>query len=192
MSGRIRLLVGAGVLAGLCALVACSVGVGVGGGGSPFVEFTIGGKKFGPYYSFCRDQLDPHPDDPDWQGTRYPASGVAYCTSIGGDYRYGREGCRSYYCRIPWSIRGVCDDTDNDVRLFLYMDKFGPSRRGNLVYNNWYVYDCHFPEGWRVYLGSTDNMNAKLATWEAIRSKILQNNYSVQEIDVRYNRSHWR
>jgi len=114
-------------------------------------EFTIGGKKFGPYYSFCRDQLDPHPDDPDWQGTRYPASGVAYCTSIGGDYRYGREGCRSYYCRIPWSIRGVCDDTDNDVRLFLYMDKFGPSRRGNLVYNNWYVYDCHFPEVWHTY-----------------------------------------
>ena len=48
------------------------------------------------------------------------------------------------------------------------------------------------PEGWRVYLGSTDDMDAKLATWEAIRSKILQENHSVQEVDVRYERSHWR
>jgi cell division septal protein FtsQ len=48
------------------------------------------------------------------------------------------------------------------------------------------------PEGWRVYLGSTDNMDAKLATWEAMRTKILQNNYAVQEIDVRYDRPYWR
>ena len=48
------------------------------------------------------------------------------------------------------------------------------------------------PEGWRVYLGSTDNMDTKLATWEAIRRKILRENRSIQEIDVRYERPHWR
>lgn len=65
-----------------------------------------------------------------------------------------------------------------EVKTFRYQEPFG------LFFIS--------PESWRVYLGSTDNMEAKLATWEAIRAKILQNNYSVREVDVRYDRPYWR
>ena len=65
-----------------------------------------------------------------------------------------------------------------EVRTFRYQEPYG------LFFIS--------PEGWRVYLGSTDNMDIKLATWEAIRTKILQDNYPVQEVDVRYDRPHWR
>ena len=65
-----------------------------------------------------------------------------------------------------------------EVRTFRYQEPFG------LFFIS--------PEGWRVYLGSTDNMDTKLATWEAIRTKILQENHSIQEVDVRYDRPHWR
>jgi len=115
-------------------------------------EFTIGGRKYGPYFSFVKDQLYPHPDDPNWQGIRYPAKGVARSDNYWRDYRYGYQGTLAYQSSpIPWSIRGVNDDTDADVRLFTYMDKFGPPRRDDLRYNNWYVYDCHQPECWEIY-----------------------------------------
>lgn len=65
-----------------------------------------------------------------------------------------------------------------EVKTFRYQEPFG------LFFIS--------PEGWRVYLGSTDNMDTKLATWEAIRTKILQENHSIQEVDVRYERPHWR
>ena len=65
-----------------------------------------------------------------------------------------------------------------EVKTFRYQDPYG------LFFIS--------PEGWRVLLGSTDNMDTKLATWEALRTKILQNNYPVQEVDVRYDRPHWR
>ncbi len=65
-----------------------------------------------------------------------------------------------------------------EVKTFRYQEPFG------LFFIS--------PEGWRVYLGSTDDMDTKLATWEAIRTKILRENRSIQEVDVRYERPHWR
>ncbi len=69
-------------------------------------------------------------------------------------------------------------DTIPEVKTFRYQDPYG------LFFIS--------PEGWRVLLGSTDNMDTKLATWEALRTKILQEKYPVQEVDVRFNRPHWR
>jgi hypothetical protein len=69
-------------------------------------------------------------------------------------------------------------DTLPEVKTFRYQQPYG------LFFIS--------PEGWRVYLGSTDNMDTKLATWEALRTKILQDKYPVQEVDVRYDRPHWR
>ncbi|NOX62495.1 MAG: FtsQ-type POTRA domain-containing protein [Chloroflexi bacterium] len=48
------------------------------------------------------------------------------------------------------------------------------------------------PEGWRVLLGSADNMREKLSMWEAMRRQILQDNAAVQEVDLRYSRPYWR
>jgi prepilin-type N-terminal cleavage/methylation domain-containing protein len=112
-------------------------------------EFTIGGISYGPYQEFRKEQLDPHPDDPNWHGERYPATGLA----TGGGRQYGAYGRRATgRAKVPWSIKGVDDDNPGtDVRLFRYLDKFGPPRRGNWRYFDYYVYDCHFPEGWRMY-----------------------------------------
>ncbi len=52
------------------------------------------------------------------------------------------------------------------------------------------------PEGWRVYLGDADRMDAKLSTWQAIRTQILQNQATatspVEEVDLRFQRPYWR
>ena len=48
------------------------------------------------------------------------------------------------------------------------------------------------PEGWRVYLGSAENMSDKLAAWEAIRQQLLKQKLRVQEVDLRYQRPYWR
>lgn len=111
-------------------------------------EFTIGGRIYGPYCEFKEEQLDPHPDSTNWHGERYPASGVANGST--GYNSYGARGSSGN--TIPWSLRGVADDNPgSDVRLFRYMDKFGPPRRGNTTYFDYYVYDCHNPVGWQVY-----------------------------------------
>jgi len=48
------------------------------------------------------------------------------------------------------------------------------------------------PEGWRVYLGDASNMDVKLAEWETLRKKILNDAISVQEVDLRYSHPYWR
>lgn len=52
------------------------------------------------------------------------------------------------------------------------------------------------PEGWRVYLGDADRMDAKLSAWQAIRTQILQNQATatspVEEVDLRFQRAYWR
>lgn len=115
-------------------------------------EFKIGGKSFGPYCEFKKGQLVPHPDNPNWQGRRYPAKGIA-ATNSSWDIVYGYYGWRGTVSNpIPWEIRGVDDDAPGvQVRLFQYLDKFGPPRYGNYRYFDYYVYDCHDPEGWQVY-----------------------------------------
>ena len=113
-------------------------------------EFIIGGKSYGPYCEFRKEQLAPHPDQAAMQYKTYPAKG----TATGSPWRvYGQFGARGYGSdTIPWEIRGVYDDNPGEqVRLYQYMDRFGPARRHNYRYFDYYVYDCHFPEGWRVY-----------------------------------------
>ncbi|MEW6359441.1 MAG: prepilin-type N-terminal cleavage/methylation domain-containing protein [Planctomycetota bacterium] len=113
-------------------------------------EFTIGGKVHGPYCEFRKEQLVPHPDDPEWRGRRYPASGSATGTPWNVYGSYGARGTTA--TPIPWSIRGVDDSNPGtDVRLFQYLDKFGPARRGHAMFWDYYVYDCHDPEGWNTY-----------------------------------------
>jgi cell division septal protein FtsQ len=52
------------------------------------------------------------------------------------------------------------------------------------------VYGLFFisPEGWRVYLGDGDRMKAKLATWQAMRQQLLQENRPIKTVDLRYDR----
>ncbi len=86
-------------------------------------EIIIGGKSHGPYCDFRKEQLVPHPDDPEWRGKRYPAKGEA----IGTPWRvYGSYGGRSTRrTPIPWEIRGVNDSNPGvDVRLFQYLDRY--------------------------------------------------------------------
>ncbi|MCX7851528.1 MAG: FtsQ-type POTRA domain-containing protein [Caldilineales bacterium] len=42
------------------------------------------------------------------------------------------------------------------------------------------------PEGWQVYLGDTAAMETKLATWEAVRARLLAENAQVHEVDLRF------
>jgi len=119
-------------------------------------EFTIAGNRYGPYCEFKKEQLDPHPDDENWDGVRYPADGIA--NGSGGTY--GDPGRRSDgRNKIPWSVKGIDDDNPGtDIRLYRYLDKFGPPRRDNLRYLDYYVFDCHdyvcgqsYATGWQVY-----------------------------------------
>lgn len=48
------------------------------------------------------------------------------------------------------------------------------------------------PEGWRVYLGTAENMDEKLANWEASRQNIFERKMSVQVVDLRYGYIIWR
>ncbi len=48
------------------------------------------------------------------------------------------------------------------------------------------------PEGWQVYLGTADAMDDKLANWESIRKRVLQERTDVHEVDLRYERPYWR
>ncbi|MCP4166764.1 MAG: FtsQ-type POTRA domain-containing protein [Chloroflexi bacterium] len=48
------------------------------------------------------------------------------------------------------------------------------------------------PEGWQVYLGAADAMDDKLANWESIRKRVLQERTDVNEVDLRYERPYWR
>ena len=113
-------------------------------------EITISGKTHGHYCEFRREQLVPHPDDPEWRGRRYPATGESTGTPWRVYGSYGQRG--TTLTPIPWVIRGV-DDTNpgTDVRLFQYMDKFGPPRRTDPRYFDLYIYDCNDPEGWHTY-----------------------------------------
>jgi cell division septal protein FtsQ len=53
-----------------------------------------------------------------------------------------------------------------------------------------HVYGLFFisPEGWRVYLGEAENMEAKLSLWQTLHRQLLQENRSVQIVDLRYDR----
>ncbi|MEW6355855.1 MAG: hypothetical protein AB1696_06005 [Planctomycetota bacterium] len=113
-------------------------------------QFTIEGKHYGPYCRFCREQLVPHPDRAEWRGERYPAKGIATGEPLAV---YGGPGARgSKQNPIPWEIRGVADDNPGvDVRLYQYLDKFGLIRGDeSFAFFDFYVYDCHKPEGWQV------------------------------------------
>ena len=52
------------------------------------------------------------------------------------------------------------------------------------------VYGLFFisPEGWRVYLGNGNDMESKLAMWQAIRQQLLQENREIKSVDLRYDR----
>ena len=52
------------------------------------------------------------------------------------------------------------------------------------------VYGLFFisPEGWRVYLGEPENIEAKLSLWQTLHHQILQENRAVQVVDLRYDR----
>ncbi|NOZ23331.1 MAG: prepilin-type N-terminal cleavage/methylation domain-containing protein [Planctomycetes bacterium] len=113
-------------------------------------QFIIGGKAYGPYCDFKKEQLVPNPDAADWNAKRYPARGQATGTPWRVYGSYGQRGTTR--TPIPWEIHGVDDDNPGtDVRLFQYLDKFGPPRSGNPRYFDYYVYDCNDPEGWHIY-----------------------------------------
>ncbi len=48
------------------------------------------------------------------------------------------------------------------------------------------------PEGWQVYFGDTTAMETKLATWEAVRSRLLAAKAQVNEVDLRFPQVIWR
>ncbi|NOZ48709.1 MAG: FtsQ-type POTRA domain-containing protein [Chloroflexi bacterium] len=48
------------------------------------------------------------------------------------------------------------------------------------------------PEGWVVYLGSPDRISQKIALWETVRKRILEENLQVTLIDLRYRLPTWR
>ncbi len=52
------------------------------------------------------------------------------------------------------------------------------------------VYGLFFvsPEGWRVYLGDSENLQNKLAAWQALRQQLVQENRPIKTVDLRYDR----
>lgn len=48
------------------------------------------------------------------------------------------------------------------------------------------------PEGWQVYLGDTSAVETKLATWEAVRARLLAEKAQVHEVDLRFPQVIWR
>ncbi len=52
------------------------------------------------------------------------------------------------------------------------------------------VYGLFFisPEGWRVYLGDSQNLQTKLAMWQTVRQQLMQENRSIKSVDLRYDR----
>jgi len=48
------------------------------------------------------------------------------------------------------------------------------------------------PEGWQVYWGDTTTTETKLATWEAVRARLLAEKAQVGEVDLRFPQVIWR
>lgn len=55
-------------------------------------------------------------------------------------------------------------------------------------YRNAYGLFFISPEGWRVYLGDSANVQTKLTLWQTIRQQLLQEKRQVKVVDLRYDR----
>jgi len=55
-------------------------------------------------------------------------------------------------------------------------------------YRNAYGLFFISPEGWRVYIGDSGNMQTKLTMWQTIRQQLLQEKRQVKVVDLRYDR----
>ena len=86
------------------------------------------------------------------------------------------------------------DSTHLDTTLLLAIQNVSRNLPQVTTYRYQAPYGLFFisPEGWRVYLGSAERMEMKLAIWNSIRKRLLDEQLAVQEIDLRYEHPYWR